>query len=57
MAAMLKNGRSNATSGLHYLGCSCCNSKPARRRAMHSAKAREKAPWKRLARARTSEGW
>jgi hypothetical protein len=56
MASMLKNGRSNAADGLHTNGCSCCNPKPARRRAKSSAKVRENTPWKRLARLRTSEG-
>lgn len=56
MASMLKSGRSNAVDGLSTNGCSCCNPKPARRRAKRSAKVREKAPWKRLARSRTSEG-
>lgn len=54
---MVKNGRSSAVNGLAYLGCACHNSVGARRRAKHSAKNREKAPWKRLARQRTSEGW
>ena len=54
---MLKNGRSCAVDGLAYLGCACHNSAAARRRAKRAAKQREKAPWKRLARRGTSEGW
>lgn len=54
---MLKNGRSGAVDGTAYLGCSCHNSPNARRRARHSAKNRERASWKRLARRGTSDGW
>jgi hypothetical protein len=54
---MLTNGRSCATHGLAYNGCACHNSPNSRRRARKSAKAKEKAPWKRLAKARTSDGW
>lgn len=43
---MLKNGRSDATRGLHMHGCSCCNSKAKRRAAKKGAKAKEKAGWK-----------
>jgi hypothetical protein len=39
---VLTNGRSCATDGLAYSGCSCCNSPGSRRRAKKSAKAKEK---------------
>jgi hypothetical protein len=54
---MLKNGRTSAVDGLAFLGCACHNSPNARRQARHSAKAKGKASWKRLARRGTSEGW
>lgn len=54
---MVKNGRSSAVDGLAYLGCACHNSPAARRRARHSAKAKSKSAWKRLARRGTSDGW
>lgn len=38
---MLTNGRSCATYGLAYNGCSCCNSPASRRRAKKSAKAKD----------------
>jgi hypothetical protein len=40
---MVKNGRSRATGGLLFDGCSCHNSPNARRKATHSAKRREQA--------------
>lgn len=39
---MLKNGRSCATDGLAYDGCSCCNTPASRRRSKKSAKAKDK---------------
>lgn len=39
---MLSNGRSNATHGLSFNGCSCHNTPNARRKAKHSAKTRER---------------
>lgn len=46
---MLKNGRSDATRGLHTDGCSCCNTRAERRAAKKAVKAKEKASWKREA--------
>jgi hypothetical protein len=37
-AKMLKNGRSDATRGLHADGCSCCNTRAERRAAKRGAK-------------------
>lgn len=39
---MIKNGRSRATHGLSYDGCSCHNSKRKRRKSVHTAKRQEK---------------
>lgn len=39
---MLKNGKTKAIWGLHFFGCSCCNSKQSRRRAKKSMKSKEK---------------
>lgn len=38
---MIKNGRSRATHGLSFDGCSCHNSKRKRRKSVHTAKRRE----------------
>jgi len=44
---MLRNGRSKGTHGLSFLGCSCHNSRDARRRAKHSARSKEKSAFRR----------
>jgi hypothetical protein len=38
---MLKNGRSDATRGLHFDGCSCCNTRAERRAAKRGVKRKE----------------
>lgn len=40
-ASMLKNGRSDATRGLHFDGCSCCNTRAERRAAKRGVKRKE----------------
>ena len=40
-APMLKNGRSDATRGLHADGCSCCNTRAERRAAKRGGKRKE----------------
>lgn len=42
-AKMLKNGRSDATRGCRYDGCSCCTPKRVRRAAKKGVKAKAKA--------------
>lgn len=44
---MLKSGRSDATRGLHYDGCSCCNTKAQRRASKKSVKRKEARAWRR----------
>ena len=46
MASMLKNGKDNVHTGLAADGCSCCNTKPERRKETHIRKRREERKWK-----------
>jgi hypothetical protein len=47
MASMLVNAKSESQSKiLHYAGCSCHNTKNARREVKHAAKQREEVQWK-----------
>lgn len=46
MASMLKSKEMLAVDKLHHYGCSCCNSRQARRTAKKNAKRKENRAWR-----------